>query len=466
MNDRSMKRLLGMFLGVILAGAVTPSVLAQEDDEERFVVVKAGRIIPVVGKEITDGVIIIVNGKIRNIGKGIEYPGNAKVIDASELTVMPGMINAYSRYGLPGYDAATERQGVRANLTLAEEYFPAKNEYDDVIAAGYTVLGLYPQGRGIPGRAMITRTGGNAAQRMLASAAYLRVLPEKAVLRGALDRAHQEIEKVDKAKKDFEEQQKKQAAQQPPAGQPQPGQPAPPAPGQPPAPPAPQPPAPGQPPAPPQSQPTSQPAASQPAKPQFQAPPIDPAHQPLVDLIQKKEGFFALIEIRSASDYLQMIDAMKKNPIAHSFVARNFGASDIFRVVDKLGESKAKVVCLPYMNRMPFGAAERIPTVALLTRAGCEVSIVPVNDSADEHVRILQRLADLVRDGWLREDALKSVTLNPARLLGLDARMGSIEKDKEADLIFLDGDPLAAGTTVRKVMIAGEVAFTAAEVTK
>jgi imidazolonepropionase-like amidohydrolase len=66
-------------------------------------------------------------------------------------------------------------------------------------------------------------------------------------------------------------------------------------------------------------------------------------------------------------------------------------------------------------------------------------------------------VAELVREGWPREEALKALTLHPARLLGLEARLGSIEKGKDADLIFLDADPFDPTARVREVMIAGEI---------
>ena len=110
----------------------------------------------------------------------------------------------------------------------------------------------------------------------------------------------------------------------------------------------------------------------------------------------------------------------------------------------------------PYLNRIPY-STERIHVVRALSRAGCEVSTIPTSDSALEHRRILERLAGLVRDGWSREAALQSVTLHPARLLGLEERLGSIEKGKDADLIFLDRDPLDPLARVREVMIAGEI---------
>ena len=176
----------------------------------------------------------------------------------------------------------------------------------------------------------------------------------------------------------------------------------------------------------------------------------------LVDLIQKKADVFALLELNNASDFVQMSDVLKKFDIAHHYLARNGQQADFAYVVAKLGEQKPKIILQPVINRTPF-SAERLHLVRMLSQAGCEVSLMPLNDSAREHERMLGRIANLVREGWARSEALKAVTLHPARLLGLDTRLGSIEKGKEADLIFLDADPLDPLARVREVMIAGEI---------
>ena len=67
-------------------------------------------------------------------------------------------------------------------------------------------------------------------------------------------------------------------------------------------------------------------------------------------------------------------------------------------------------------------------------------------------------MAELVRAGLDRESALRAMTLNPARVLGIQDRVGSIEKGKDADLLFLTGDPFDARTRVNRVMIQGRVA--------
>lgn len=399
-------------------------------DDERFVVIKAGTIITNAGKEIHDGVIVLSGGKIHNVGHGLEYPRNARIIDAHDRVVMPGLINPHTRFGLPPY----QRGGVHGDWTVADEYYPPPDVYEDVLDAGYTAIALVPAGEGIPGRALVVRTAGPAEQRTLQSPAYLRVTPDKKTLRGALEKAQQEIEKVENARQEFDkkqEEQKKQAeaarkaeAESKPAT------------------------APVTQPAPAATQPTTQPA--------FQAPPIDPTVQVLVDLLQKKPGVLALIELNTASDFVHMGDVLKKFEITHQFVARNAGESDLEFVADQLGEQKARVIMQPIIGRVP-NSAERCHLVRRFSRAGCEVSLVPFNDAATEHRRILSRVAELVREGWSRDEALKALTLHPARLLGLDSRLGSIEQGKDADLIFLDADPFDPTASVRAVMIAGEI---------
>ena len=62
--------------------------------------IKAGRIITVTGEEIENGIILISGGKIEAVGKNIEIPWDAKVIDASNKVVMPGWIEAHSFRGV------------------------------------------------------------------------------------------------------------------------------------------------------------------------------------------------------------------------------------------------------------------------------------------------------------------------------------------------------------------------------
>ena len=57
------------------------------------------------------------------------------------------------------------------------------------------------------------------------------------------------------------------------------------------------------------------------------------------------------------------------------------------------------------------------------------------------------------------EDALKAITLNPAKQLGLDGRIGTIEVGKDADLAIFNGHPLNGFARCEMTLVEGEVYF-------
>lgn len=94
--------------------------------------------------------------------------------------------------------------------------------------------------------------------------------------------------------------------------------------------------------------------------------------------------------------------------------------------------------------------------VALMVRNGVLTS---VNSDSDELARHLnQDAAKAMKYGGLTEDeALRLCTINPARQLRLDHRIGSLEAGKDADLALFDGDPFEYTTHVTGVIINGQV---------
>ena len=106
---------------------------------------------------------------------------------------------------------------------------------------------------------------------------------------------------------------------------------------------------------------------------------------------------------------------------------------------------------------------ERAP--ALLSDAGVKIALASFGygtgyTGSTYHGRWLLLEAALATGfGLSDEEALKAVTINPAEILGVADRIGSIEPGKDADLIILDGHPLNIKSWVEQVLIEGKVVY-------
>ena len=125
-------------------------------------------------------------------------------------------------------------------------------------------------------------------------------------------------------------------------------------------------------------------------------------------------------------------------------------------VADILAQEKVPLAVGP-----SFGHASKFElqnkswtTPDVLTKAGCRVSII--TDAPVTPLHYLPLCAGLAHKAGLSEnDALLAITLNPARHLGVDDRVGTLEEGKDADLVITDGSPLSMETKVHAVYIDG-----------
>lgn len=95
---------------------------------------------------------------------------------------------------------------------------------------------------------------------------------------------------------------------------------------------------------------------------------------------------------------------------------------------------------------------------AVLEKAGVLVGF-HTDDGVTDSRLFLRSAALGVRAGMSRTGALAAVTLANAKLLGLEARVGSLEPGKDADFILLSGDPLSVYTHVEQTWIEGKKVF-------
>ena len=108
-------------------------------------------------------------------------------------------------------------------------------------------------------------------------------------------------------------------------------------------------------------------------------------------------------------------------------------------------------------------AYDSIPYNAfILWKNGVNVSI---NSDSNERMRRLNLdAAKVMKYGGVPEqDALQMITLNPAKQLGIDGRTGSVDVNKDADLVIWSEHPFSPYSHVEKTMIEGEIFFDRAE---
>ncbi len=99
-----------------------------------------------------------------------------------------------------------------------------------------------------------------------------------------------------------------------------------------------------------------------------------------------------------------------------------------------------------------------LKTAGILARAGIKVAII--TDHPIVPIQYLPLLAALaVKGGMDEDDALKAITINPAQILGLADRVGSLEPGKDADIIVLSGHPFDWRTKVELVLVNGEIVY-------
>jgi hypothetical protein len=114
-------------------------------------------------------------------------------------------------------------------------------------------------------------------------------------------------------------------------------------------------------------------------------------------------------------------------------------------------------------------AGWRHDAVARLHRAGVQTAVLPLNDTimtwgvaGRDMTNYPMEAAFAQRGGLSAQEAFEAITIVPARIYGVDDRVGSIEVGKDADIILVDGDPLDYKAFVRKSIVNGRVVYDAA----
>jgi len=188
----------------------------------------------------------------------------------------------------------------------------------------------------------------------------------------------------------------------------------------------------------------------------------DPAKRPDRDL-----GLEVLLEVLSGDRVVHHHTHRHDDIMTVLRLREEFGFRVVLQHVSEGGKvaseiAAAGVPASVIMIDSPGGKLEArdwsLDTPAVLEGAGVAVALHtddPVNDS-----RWFLRSAGLaVRGGMSRDGALAALTIEGARMLDLEHRVGSLEAGKDADLVVLSGDPLSAYTRVLQTWVEGRKVF-------
>jgi hypothetical protein len=161
-----------------------PLCLLAQDEQELAPVTRTYaltnvNIIQAPGRKVDMGTVVIKDGLIKAVGKGIAIPAEAIVIKADSMYIYAGFIDGMTRAGVnrpkeetrervkdPG-NPTPERAGITPHQDVRFALNPADKPMEELRSLGFTTLQVVPYGNLLPGQAAIVLTSGKTADQML-----------------------------------------------------------------------------------------------------------------------------------------------------------------------------------------------------------------------------------------------------------------------------------------------------------
>jgi imidazolonepropionase-like amidohydrolase len=131
------------------------------------------------------------------------------------------------------------------------------------------------------------------------------------------------------------------------------------------------------------------------------------------------------------------------------------GGEEAHLLIDSLKERKVPVL---FSSILPSYPEKFSRNAALLVERGIKTAFVSHMPEGEPWGLRFSALL-LVHQGVSQEEALKTITINPAQILGVDRAVGSLKEGKDADMVILSGEPLDLSSRVIAVYVNGQPVF-------
>lgn len=384
-------------------------------------VIKNARLLTVTHGVIEGGSILIEDGKIAAIGTDIEIPESAREIEAAGKVVTPGLIDAHSHLGLGPSGGITEDNEMSDPCTPQlriidsihpEGMPPHRGSFKDAVAHGVTTIIARPgSGNVIGGQsAALKLTGKTVDDMVLVFPVDMKMAMGKKGFYASKGRlpvtrmgtayivrqAMADAQQYRDSWIRYEEKKKTEPATPPPKK--------------------------------------------------------DLKKEAMLEVLNKEIPVH--IHCSRVDDIMTAIRLADE----FGFYKLSLGhADESFKVADELAKRGIVAVVGPVMIQYD-DEGNLINLAGYLVDHGVEVTIMTDADVVQqEFLRYQASIA--IKYGLDPSEALKAITINPAKLIGMEDKIGSLEPGKDADIVIYNGDPFDIQTDVLKTLINGELVY-------
>jgi len=410
------------------------------------------------GERLDGADVLISNGKIQSVGKGLTAPADARVIDAHGKWVTPGIIDIHSHLGVyaspavKGLDDGNEMTNpVTANVWAEHSVWPEDPGFEMALEGGVTTLQILPgsanliggrsvvlknvqsvtyQGMKFPGAAYgLKMACGENPKRVYGSrnqapstrmgnvAGYRQAFADAQDYQNQWDKYHRELGAYNKKKAEHTDGDAKKSKDKDKDG----------------------------------------------ATDKEAMPPTPPKRDLKLETLAEvlKGNIRVHMHCYRADEMAQMID------VSHEFgyqIRAFHHAIEAYKIADLLAKNGIAAAEWADWGGFKMESFDAIRTnLALTDRAGVKAMIH--SDDPLGVQRLNQEVAKAMRAGAgagipvTEEQAVKWMTINPAWALGLDDKIGSLEAGKNADVVLWSGDPFSVYAHADKVWIDGALLY-------
>ncbi len=362
--------------------------------------ITGGTIHPVDGPVIANGTLLVEGSRIAAVGRDIAIPTGTKLIDAQGLHVFPGIIDAGTTLGLTEIGRVTETRdysesgNLQPDLRAGVAINPDSELFPVARAGGITTTLVCPTGGMIAGQSSLVKLAGwTAPDMVLDYEAALRInWPTGSRAKSQREQLHNFLEQARYYEK----------------------------------------------------------LSSLPAEEGFEPPVADPRLDALKPYLLRERP--VIIE---ADSYKEIAEALLFGEEEELKIIIS-GGTEAWKLADELKRREVPVIVGPVMRRPlaeydPYDAPYANP--GHLYDAGVDFCIR--SDSATNSRNAPFEAAMAVAFGLPADEALKAITLGPAKILGIGEETGSLTPGKLADIVIADGSILQHTTQIKGTFIHG-----------